>query len=847
MSYQYGFLEDDEEMQPIEDFAEDYKNESQSIQVSAIRPSFNPPSARIPQAASFASLPSTSADHILNKILDQDLSINSPSRRKRLKMLQSPKSREESPSNTKGNTDRITAKKFSNYHEEANPFIEKSNKLKESFQSIREFQSVEDLPSDDKVMKFASSLCSPNSQKKFAALQGIHEAIERQEVSITVKEKVLVEVLTLLEKWDEMDGEIVECCLDVVGSIGPNKSTLDSIPLLASILIHDETTDTPEIHQAAFACLTRLGPQGIEALIKIASKDYNYLQVWVLERLVLTNTIQRHIIVPALVQDAISPNCNLRLQAVSALNRMYSVSWEGGALPIMLELMEEGAVDRQLLACTIRSFGKPGEQALTRMLKTNPVAKIRMAAAGALCWRVPSRPKQLEIVLINDTVRYQLTPGSMCRYVGPCTPVVLQDSQDAYLEISVNDLLSSLQRWVKSESPKEVFPYLTSFSINNETTFEDKSEISITVIKSLSLSLRDEFEGVRETSAYALGFIGLPEAAEAIDPLCRLLRDPSPQVRTMAAWAIGRLGSVAYKAGPALIALLKDSYWKVRTAACISLASAGHHIANSAIPILYKILRDGSINRNTVAETIVRLGPIGEKLLIDMLNKEPNGNATLRSGAVRALAFANVFNVNIDFVVEALFQLANDNMPSIRCEVLLTLKTLAEKSKLQVTYLKPRMLLPLYFKFLKDPAREVRDAATIGIVSSGPQGQLMLIEAMTKDENFNIRSQALKGLGLVGPSTFRSLLLGLHDPHPSVRKSASDTIHTFKVEEINEHFWEKNSQRQSMKCAIREILKLPYPLPHNTSTLLRELLEILEAEGRNDETESNKEGNLVNE
>ena len=429
-------------------------------------------------------------------------------------------------------------------------------------------------------------------------------------------------------------------------------------------------------------------------------------------------------------------------------------------------------------------------------------------------------------------------PGSMCRYIGPCTPVVLQDDQEAVLEINVQDFLSSLQRWVRSENnTQEIFPHLSQFKVNNETTFEDKSEITISVVKALASALKDEFEGVRETSAYALGFIGLPEAADAIDALTKLLRDSSAQVRTMAAWAIGRLGSVAYKAGPALIYLLKDSYWKVRTAACISLASAGHNIASSAIPILFKILKDGSINRNTVAETIVRLGPAGEKLLIDMLNKEPNGNATLRGGAVKALAYANVYSNNIDFVVEALFQLANDNISAIRREVLLTLKTLCEKAKMQVTYLKPRMLLPLYFKFMKDSAKEVRDASTLGIVSVGPQGQLMLIEAMTKDDSPIVRAQAIRGLGAIGPSTFRSLLLGLHDPHHSVRKSAADTMLSFSVESISEEFWEKNSQRQSMKCAIREILKLPYALQQNASNMLKELLELLENEGKVEENE----------
>ena len=105
-----------------------------------------------------------------------------------------------------------------------------------------------------------------------------------------------------------------------------------------------------------------------------------------------------------------------------------------------------------------------------------------------------------------------------------------------------------------------MFPNLYRFQVNLETTYEDKSEISLSVIKSLALALKDDFEGVRETSAYALGFIGLPEAADAIESLTKLLKDQSAQVRTMAAWAVGRLGSVAYKAGPSLINLLKDSY-----------------------------------------------------------------------------------------------------------------------------------------------------------------------------------------------------------------------------------------------------------------------------------------------
>lgn len=506
-------------------------------------------------------------------------------------------------------------------------------------------------------------------------------------------------------------------------------------------------------------------------------------------------------------------------------------------MPVLLTLMEEGSVDRQLVACTIRACGHIGEQTLIKLLRQSDAPKIRMASAAALCWRVPARPRQLDIRVISEsiTLEQRVFPGTICNYKGPLTPVIIQtDDDDAVLEINARDFLACLQRWIKRESEEdlgEVFPNLPSMPLVSETQTEESPNVSIAAIQALCVGLRDQFEGVRETCTYALGFIGLPEGADAAGNLIKLLKDPSPQVRTMSAWALGRLGPAAYRAGPGLIELLKDGYWKVRTAACISLASTGQNIAQKAIPVLFKILRDGSINRGTVAETIVRLGPQGERLLIDLLNHEPNSNNTLRTGAVKALSQANIYHNNIDFVVETLFRLSNDRMAAVRREVLLALNVLSERSKNSITYLKPRSLLPLYFRFLNDSAPEVKDTAMKCIVLLGPQGQLMLIEALTKDQNPQIRAQAAKGLGLFGPSTFRSLLLGLHDSHPLVRKTAAQTIsNQFTAESISEEFWEKVPQRQGVRCTIKEVLKLPYPLPQACGILLKELLGILERE-----------------
>ena len=71
---------------------------------------------------------------------------------------------------------------------------------------------------------------------------------------------------------------------------------------------------------------------------------------------------------------------------------------------------------------------------------------------------------------------------------------------------------------------------------------------------------------------------------------------------------------------------------------------------------MVKLLRDGQLNKQTVAETIVLMGAYGEQTLVNLLAKEPVSNLKLRSCIVRALALANVGNASIDFVIEVLFK-----------------------------------------------------------------------------------------------------------------------------------------------------------------------------------------------
>lgn len=83
----------------------------------------------------------------------------------------------------------------------------------------------------------------------------------------------------------------------------------------------------------------------------------------------------------------------------------------------------------------------------------------------------------------------------------------------------------------------------------------------------------------------------------------------------------------------------------------------------------------------------------------------------------------------------------------------------------------------------------------------------MFIEGVTKESNAAIRVECARGLGKIGPSTFRTLLLTLHDPNPVVTEAATAAIlKNTTPESVCENFADKDHQRQSLLCSVQEVL-----------------------------------------
>ena len=62
-------------------------------------------------------------------------------------------------------------------------------------------------------------------------------------------------------------------------------------------------------------------------------------------------------------------------------------------MPIVIDLLEEGTIDRQLLASVLRTSGDDGEQLLLKILRFHKNYKVRMAAASVLSYRRPVNEK----------------------------------------------------------------------------------------------------------------------------------------------------------------------------------------------------------------------------------------------------------------------------------------------------------------------------------------------------------------------------------------------------------------------------------------------------------------------
>lgn len=227
--------------------------------------------------------------------------------------------------------------------------------------------------------------------------------------------------------------------------------------------------------------------------------------------------------------------------------------------------------------------------------------------------------------------------------------------------------------------------------------------VSEDIIKSLSRCLKDYSPKVRNAAATSLGLLGLPEAMLSIEGLIENLKDEDVDSKSKTIWAIGRIANAVDNGIiPYIFDSVQCNMWKVKKASLYTLGQIGDRCARAVLPYLLKLLKETAINKQLVAETIVKLGLEGESALLKLMTTEPDANYKLKGAVVSALAFSDINSSNIDFIVECIFKQGRNSNPLVRKAAIFAIKVLAEKAEENITYLKKKNVIPFYYDKLKD-------------------------------------------------------------------------------------------------------------------------------------------------
>ena len=108
----------------------------------------------------------------------------------------------------------------------------------------------------------------------------------------------------------------------------------------------------------------------------------------------------------------------------------------------------------------------------------------------------------------------------------------------------------------------------------------------------------------------------------------------------------------------ALIASSKSAAFKIKYAALSSISEFGNRYSHLTVPVLGKMLRDSTFSIEKVAETLLKVGDEGERVLIKVLSEVKNQkehDEKLKVAIIKVFEQFNIRSPNIDFVIETLY------------------------------------------------------------------------------------------------------------------------------------------------------------------------------------------------
>ena len=276
-------------------------------------------------------------------------------------------------------------------------------------------------------------------------------------------------------------------------------------------------------------------------------------------------------------------------------------------------------------------------------------------------------------------------------------------------------------------------------------------------------------------AAYILGTLG-PEAAAAVPALHSVLVDLNSHneynneySRSMAAWALGRIGQAAQPEIPVLIKTMNSTpLLAVRRSAAEALGNFGA-AAKPAVSELLKMLNnDDDMTRVNAAVALWKIDrhPQAVPALLQMLRR---GNSSQAYAA--AVALGQMEN-EAERIAPALIAALHAPAADVRRAAARSLGQLGKAA------------FPALKKAMQDPDAEVRRMVIEALSWMGPDAVPALIDAL-KDTSPAVRRAAARALGNLGAAAQRArsaLETAASDPQEDVRAAAAKALQRIRGE-----------------------------------------------------------------
>jgi HEAT repeat protein len=254
------------------------------------------------------------------------------------------------------------------------------------------------------------------------------------------------------------------------------------------------------------------------------------------------------------------------------------------------------------------------------------------------------------------------------------------------------------------------------------------------------------FENIQIKTAYGFLVLG-PEAKTAVPEMISMLNDPAPEVRVLAAFAIGRIGPDGAPAIPALQGLITNSL-----------------SANSSRKFWTE-------EKGLAAYALGAMGPIARSALpqIELLRKDSN----IFVRAVAEVAFIKISGTGLDAIFEALKDSSNSTNWIFAAEVIAFLGTNGAPAI-------PRLIPALQNTNAGVPENALRALSAIHMSPETTIPAILPLAAATNTNNWN-RASALTVLRNFGPSArgmvpITDLLQALQDADQNIRVHATNAL-----------------------------------------------------------------------